>query len=219
MDELKKGVEKFSRDVYPWKRGLFEKLADGQAPHTLFITCSDSRIDPCLITATEPGDLFVVRNAGNLVPPAEGPATGEQGTIEYAVAALGVKYAIVCGHASCGAVQGLMNRDSLGSLPMVDSWLRYAEPVLDRIDAGSASLEEAVKANVMVQLGHMQTLPSVSKAIDAGTLELIGWYYDIRTGGIEQLGGRHGQLRRAGKERWAASVGSTPARGVRSGRP
>lgn len=184
MDELKTGVEKFTREVYPWKRGLFEKLADGQAPHTLFITCSDSRIDPCLITATEPGELFVVRNAGNLVPPAGGEATGEQGTIEYAVSALGVRYAIVCGHAGCGAVHGLLNRDQLGNLPMVDSWLRYAEPVLERIDADTATLEDAVKANVLVQLDHLQTLPSVKSAIDAGKLELLGWYYDIRTGRV-----------------------------------
>lgn len=194
MDELIPGVEKFTREVYPWKRGLFEKLADGQSPHTLFITCSDSRIDPCLLTQTEPGELFVVRNAGNIVPPAGGDATGEQGTIEFAVTALGVKYAIVCGHASCGAVNGLLNRDQLGSLPMVDSWLRYAEPVLERVDKGSGSLEDAVKANVLVQLEHLLTLPSVKSAVEAGKLTLIGWYYDIRTGAITQLNADSGEF-------------------------
>lgn len=189
MDELKQGVEKFKRDVFPWKKGLFEKLADGQSPHTLFITCSDSRIDPCLITNTEPGDLFVVRNAGNIVPPADGPlatseASGEQGTIEYAVSVLGVKYAIVCGHSSCGAVGGLLNRESVKSLPMVDSWLRFGEPTLERVSKDATS-EEAVKANVLVQLEHLQTLPSVKKALDEDKLTLFGWFYDIRDGKVD----------------------------------
>lgn len=189
MQELKEGVEKFRRDVFPWKKGLFERLADGQSPHTLFITCSDSRIDPCLITNTEPGDLFVVRNAGNMVPPAAGPlatnlASGEQGTIEFAVSVLGVKYAIVCGHSSCGAVGGLLNRDSVKAVPMVDSWLRYGEPTLTKLGE-RPSVEEAVKANVMVQLEHLQTLPSVKQALDADKLTLFGWYYDIRDGKID----------------------------------
>lgn len=185
MRELQEGVTCFRRDVYPAKRTLFEKLKDGQSPHTLFITCSDSRIDPCLITQTEPGDLFVVRNAGNLVPPADGAATGEQGTIEFAVAALGVRYAVVCGHSGCGAVKGLLNRDSLGSLPMVDSWLRYAEPTLERIDPAKSTLEEAIKANVLVQMENLKTLPAVKQAVDQGKLTLLAWYYDIGDGKID----------------------------------
>ncbi|MGI9457375.1 MAG: carbonic anhydrase [Aeoliella sp.] len=194
MNNLAEGVKKFHRDVHPWNRGLFEKLADGQSPHTLFITCGDSRIAPCLLTQSEPGELFVVRNAGNLVPRAEGDATGEQASIEFAVTALGVKRAVICGHSSCGAMAGLLNPARVEGVPLVDSWLRHARPVLERINPQTVTIEEAAKANVLVQLENLRTLPPAAAAVDKGELELIGWYYDIRSGVVEQYNADSGKF-------------------------
>ncbi len=139
------------------------------------ITCSDSRIHLSLITNTEPGEIFLVRNAGNMA------------AVEFAVKALSVKYAIVCGHSSCGAMSSLLDRSTLAELPMVASWLRYAEPVLERLAGSKPTVEDAAKANVALQLENLQTLSCVRTAVDAGELELLGWYYNIRTGRIEQL--------------------------------
>ena len=131
MDSIYAGIRAFQKQVYPEKAELFQELAGGQKPGLLLITCSDSRIDPALITQTEPGEVFVIRNAGNIVPPwGEGTASGEAGTIEYAIEALGVQHIAVCGHSHCGAMAAVRNPSSAEGLPAVSSWLRFGEPAL-----------------------------------------------------------------------------------------
>ena len=119
MQKLVDGIHKFQKDVFATQTRFFERLADGQKPLALFITCSDSRIDPSMLTQTKPGELFIMRNAGNIVPPYGASSCGEAATIEYAVAVLGVRDIVVCGHSHCGAMTGLLHPDSLAELPLV----------------------------------------------------------------------------------------------------
>src|SRR5580693_8859613 len=127
MQKLIQGIHRFQQEDFLPLQRLFEQLAKGQNPETLFITCSDSRIDPNLLTRSKPGDLFILRNAGNIVPPHGAGIGGEAATIEFAVAALGVKDIIICGHSHCGAMQGLLNPEQVANLPAVSSWLTHAE--------------------------------------------------------------------------------------------
>jgi carbonic anhydrase len=165
-------------------------LAKGQNPETLFITCSDSRIDPTLLTRANPGDLFILRNAGNIIP-AHGAGTGgEAATIEFAVAALGVKHIIVCGHSHCGAMKGLLQPEQVASLPAVSSWLSHAESTrrivrenYGHLD-GDRLLTATVEENVLVQLENVRTLPAVASRLVQGDLHLHGWVYKIETGEV-----------------------------------
>jgi carbonic anhydrase len=189
MDEIIAGVRAFQRDVYPQQWKLFERLATGQSPEALVITCSDSRVDTQLITQSEPGKLFELRNAGNLVPRYGGPIGGVTATIEFAVVALRVPNIIICGHSECGAMAGLLNPEQLRGMPRVAEWLQHAAVVREslaaagQIDAPDA-LERAVEANVIVQLDHLRTHPSVAEALRAGKVQLHGWVYHIATGEV-----------------------------------
>src|SRR5215469_7034592 len=127
MQKLIQGIHQFQQESFRPLQGLFEQLSKGQNPETLFITCSDSRIDPNLLTRSKPGDLFILRNAGNIVPPHPAASGGEAATIEFAVAALGVKDVIICGHSHCGAMKGLLEPETIAPLPAVASWLSHAE--------------------------------------------------------------------------------------------
>jgi carbonic anhydrase len=191
MSKLFRGIRTFQKKVFPNQRTHFEKLANGQNPSTLFITCSDSRIVPELLTQTEPGELFVLRNAGNLVPPFAESFGGEAATIEYAVAVLKVEQIVVCGHSHCGAITGLMRPDTLQGLPAVEQWLKYAfqvrQEILEKVDQRQPAcdmLMAAIKCNVLVQLGHLRTYPAVTAAIERGELMLHGWYYRFETGEV-----------------------------------
>jgi carbonic anhydrase len=127
MQKLIEGLHHFQTELFGSQRELFERLAQGQSPETLFITCSDSRINPNLLTQTEPGELFILRNAGNIVPPYGAGHGGEAATIEFAVAGLGVKDIIVCGHSHCGAMKGLLDPPSPRDFPALAQWLSHAE--------------------------------------------------------------------------------------------
>ena len=184
--KLVSGINKFKNTVYPRMRESFAQLKSGQSPETLFITCSDSRIDPNLVTQTEPGELFVIRNAGNIVPT---PGSGElsvEATIEYAVDVLKVSHIVVCGHSHCGAVTGLLNLDSLDSLPAVKQWVTKSEKILEQI-AEQPTIEEAIQANVLLQLEHLRQYDCVSNAIKSGHLSLHGWVYHFETGEVDFL--------------------------------
>jgi carbonic anhydrase len=166
-------------------------LAAGQQPPTLLITCSDSRIVPELITQTEPGDLFVLRNAGNLVPPYSGPPSGEAATIEYAVKVLKVEDVVVCGHSHCGAITGVLRPELLKDLPAVAEWLVHADKCRQEImqhpsvaDRDDDLLTAAIKSNVLVQLDHLRTYPAVALAESAGELALHGCFYRFETGDV-----------------------------------
>lgn len=187
-DRLLDGVRRFRESAFPARKAAFEELAGGQSPHTLWITCSDSRVDPSLITQSEPGELFVLRNAGNFVPPYASPHHGEAATIEYAVRALGVRHIVVCGHSDCGAVKGALNPSAVQALPAVAEWLRLTESLRDDVDARFAQaddaerLERAVQQNALDQLERLKTHPSVADALESGSVELHAWYYRIPTG-------------------------------------
>jgi len=187
--KIRNGLSKFLESIQPEMQTIYSELENGQSPETLFITCSDSRISPNLITQTDPGEIFVIRNAGNIVPK---PGTGElavEGTIEYAVQALKVKHIVVCGHAQCGAVGGLLNLDGLDALPAVKEWVKKSEAVLEQVaDCDEASkTEEAIKANVMLQIDHLMEYSYVKEAVDKGDLELHGIVYHFGNGVVDYL--------------------------------
>ncbi|MEU5432279.1 carbonic anhydrase [Streptomyces sp. NPDC020719] len=192
MQDLTEGVARFRRDVFPAKAELFAHLADTHRPTTLFISCSDARVVPELITQGEPGELFVVRAVGNLVP-AYTPGPGPHGVaagIEYAVAVLGVSDIVVCGHSACGAMTALAEGHDLSGAPTVDAWLRHADAARARattVDAGAHPVDALVRQNVLAQLANLATHPSVARALAARTVTLHGWVYDIGTGTVEEL--------------------------------
>ncbi|MEX0794469.1 MAG: carbonic anhydrase [Pirellulaceae bacterium] len=190
MRRLIEGNKHFRDEDFSRRAELFKELAKAQSPETLFITCSDSRIDPNLITHSEPGDLFIVRNAGNIVPP-HGLGGGESATIEFAITALGVREVIICGHSACGAMKGLLNPEILDSMPTVASWLTHAQATRAVIDQNYADetdkealLAAATEENVLIQLGNLMTLPSVAALLAKGDLTLHGWVYKIGTGEV-----------------------------------
>lgn len=184
------GVLDFHDRVFDSKRELFEKLQAGQRPLALFVTCADARINPNLLTQTEPGELFVLRNAGNLVPPFGGATGGEAATIEYAIKHLKLRDAIVCGHSYCGAMQALSTPGALDDLPQVAAWLRHAAPCEELLKGPAASLPAAELArlvaerNALVQLEHLQTYPVVRQALAEGRLRLHAWVYEFERGEV-----------------------------------
>jgi carbonic anhydrase len=184
------GIHQFRKDVFQAQRELFERLALGQNPEVLLVTCSDSRLDPGLITQTKPGDLFVLRNAGNMVPAFGASNGGEGPTIEYAVSALGVRDIIVCGHSRCGVMKALCDPPSVKELPLVANWLQHAEATRRIIRenytdySGDDLLNIAVQEHVLVQLENLQTHPSVAAKLARGDLALHGWVYKLETGEV-----------------------------------
>ncbi|MER5555188.1 carbonic anhydrase [Streptomyces sp. NPDC002793] len=162
----------------------FARLARGQAPQVLFITCSDSRVVPALITGARPGELFELRTAGNIVPPyASEQPTSEAATVEYAVEVLGVSDIIVCGHSHCGAVGALVRGDDLTAVPAVRDWLAHSTPRPEGA-VGDPAVAEAVKNHVLTQLLRLRSYPSVDKGLAGGQLRLHGWFYEVHTGTV-----------------------------------
>ncbi len=188
--DLAVGVARFQREVFPAKAELFDRLAEVHRPSTLFIGCSDARVVPELITQSEPGELFVVRTAGNLVPAHAPGVDGVAASIEYAVAVLGVTDIVVCGHSACGAMTALAEGADLSGAASVAGWLRHADASVARTagGAGPERLSALVRENVRAQLANLATHPSVARARAAETLTLHGWVYDIRSGGVTEVG-------------------------------
>lgn len=191
MRKLLKGVHQFQTNYFKTHQEMFEQLSLGQHPRILFITCSDSRIDPNLITQTEPGELFIIRNVGNIIPPYGAGSHGEGAAIEYAIEVLGVKHIIVCGHSHCGAIKGLLELSNLAEqMPLVYDWLKYAEAtrriIREHYKAyeGEDLLNAAIEENVLTQLENLRTYPSVHSKLFSCELGLYAWVYKIETGGI-----------------------------------
>lgn len=190
MDKILEGVSKFTRDVFPQHHELFQQLAQGQNPEVLFITCADSRVVPDMITQSKPGDLFICRNAGNMVPPYGEVHGGVSATIEYAVAVLEIKHIVVCGHTDCGAMKGVLYPEKVAALPAVRSWLHHGEMARRIVEENYGSLNEDQKLaavteeNVIAQLEHLHTHPSVASRIVRGELNLHGWIYNIGQGTV-----------------------------------
>lgn len=192
MDHIIDGVLRFQREVYPNREALFQELSLNQTPTLMFIGCSDSRVVPELLTQQGPGELFVVRNAGNIVPTYSPQPGGVTASIEYAIAVLGIPDIVVCGHSGCGAMTAIQKgAERLESLPAVARWLHYADTARDAVakEYAGASPEEYLDAlvheNVLVQLDNMLTHPTVAKAIKAKQLRVHGWVYDMSGGTVE----------------------------------
>lgn len=200
MQKLMDGLHQFQANIFSSQRELFERLARAQNPDALFITCSDSRINPNLITQTEPGELFILRNAGNIIPPYGAASGGEGATIEYAVAALGVKDIIVCGHSHCGAMKGLLHPEALTELPAVASWLAHAESTRRVVKENYRHLQDdalltvTVEENVLGQIENLRTHPAVAARLARGDLHLHGWVYKIETGEVFAYHPEQGQF-------------------------
>lgn len=192
MQKLVQGVHRFQNGIFGSQRELFERLVRGQRPMALFITCSDSRINPSLITQTEPGELFIMRNAGNIVPP-YGAANhgGEAATIEFALGVLEIPDIIVCGHSHCGAMKALIDDPAkLNDLPATKAWLGNAEATRRIIHEmythleGNARVTACVEENVLVQMENLRTHPLVASGLARGALRLHGWVYKFETGEV-----------------------------------
>jgi len=192
MDRLIEGHKRFLAEVFPGRRAQFHLLAEMQAPECLFITCADSRVVPDLILGTGPGDLFISRNAGNVVPIISHNVDGVTATIEYAVEVLKVKDAILCGHSDCGALKAALDRRLLESLPKASRWLNHVEAAfshrqpLNPADGAQAELASLIRGNVVAQLLNLKAHPAVARAVEESRLDVHGWYYDILSGRIER---------------------------------
>lgn len=191
MRKLIKGLRDFKDNYFSSHLELFEQLAHAQKPRVLFITCSDSRVDPNLITQTEVGELFVIRNAGNIIPPFGATNGGEGATVEYAIQALGIEQIVICGHSHCGAMKGLLKLNKLQQdMPLVYNWLQYAESTrrLVQENYGNYSDEElvevAVAENVLTQIENLKTYPVIRSKLYQGKLQIYGWIYHLETGEV-----------------------------------
>jgi carbonic anhydrase len=191
MKKLIDGLQKFQTGYFSSHRELFEELSHGQHPRILFITCSDSRVDPNLITQAEVGEIFVIRNAGNIIPPFGAANGGEGAAIEYAITALNIEQVIVCGHSHCGAMKGLLKLNSLQEkMPLVYDWLKHAEATRRLIKdnysnlEGEELLEVTVAENILTQLENLQTYPVIRSRLHKRNLTLHGWIYRIESGRV-----------------------------------
>jgi carbonic anhydrase len=200
MKRLIQGLHQFQTDYFSTHRELFELLSQGQHPRILFITCSDSRIDPNLITQTQPGEMFIIRNAGNIIPPYGATNGGEGAAVEYAIHALGIQDVIVCGHSHCGAMKGLLKIEKLAEeMPVVYEWLKHAEATRRTMKEhyqdyeGEALLNAAIQENVLTQLENLRTYPVIYSRLKNGQLQLHGWVYEIETGEVLEYSPSVGQ--------------------------
>ena len=192
LDRLKEGILRFQTVVYPAQAEKYRKAAsEPQKPAALIVTCADSRIDPELITQSGPGELFVTRNIGNLVPAYGEMLGGVSAVVEYAVSALKVKHIAVCGHSDCGAMKALLKPESLDTMATVKRWMRNAEAALSVADSLATKdekhgerLRRLTEENVLLQMQHLRTHPTVAGALAREELTISGWVYDIGTGEV-----------------------------------
>jgi carbonic anhydrase len=189
IEKLIRGNLSFRHEYVAGARQFLARLAsEGQSPGALFIGCSDSRVVPELLTSSSPGDLFVVRNVANIVPPAdEKRSMGDDSVgaaIEYAIGVLGVEHIVVCGHYGCGGVRAVVERHVPKDSPRLAEWLTHAAPGAARaaLAGGERLLDKAVEENVEEQLANLASYPMVRERLDGGTLQLHGWVYDLKGG-------------------------------------
>ena len=188
--KLKEGVRSFRRNVYEENAEAYRLAASTpQKPHTLIVACADSRVDVETITNSGPGEVFITRNIGNMVPAYGEMLGGVSAVIEYAVSALGVKHVVICGHSDCGAMKALVHPEAAESMPTVKSWLgngKAALSVAETVQAGDGRdlLPVLTEQNVLMQLAHLKTHPSVAGAMARGDLTISGWVYEIGSGEV-----------------------------------
>ena len=190
MKAIVSGLMSFQQLVNGKYRALFGRLADYQAPELLLLTCSDSRIDPGLMTQTQPGDIFVCRNAGNLVPPHSLPTDGTLASIEFALLSLDIRHLVVCGHTDCRAIKGALNRDAPGEAVHLRNWLKYIEPAVEQVrlryggNISSEHLNEVAAQHVVHQLERLKEYPLVASRLAEKSLTLHGWMYQLEAGQV-----------------------------------
>ena len=205
------GVDHYRRTHLPHYADLFKQLAIGQEPHTLFVTCSDSRINPALMTSTDPGELFLVRNVGNMVPACLPGRTGSAAAaVEYAVGVLDVSEVVVCAHSGCGAIHALRNPDAVpAELASLAAWVRQSEVgELCRLLPADTLQDDVARINARKQLDNLRSYPVVRDRIAAGRLSLHAWFFHIGTGEIEQWD--------VATAAWVCVTASAPDRGPSS---
>jgi len=208
VQKLEAGIHHFQANYFSSNRALFEQLAEaGQRPETLFITCCDSRVVPNLITTAAPGELFIVRNVGNVVPSVErGVLGGVSAAIEYAVELLQVSNVIVCGHTQCGAIDAILHPERVGHLPFVARWLAESSRIPKIIEEryghldGEARMTAAVQENVLVQLENLRSFDFVARRLHSGVLKMNGWVFKIATGQVFDYDPLSGQFLQLGTD-------------------
>src|SRR5262245_28408271 len=192
MQRLLEGVHRFRQDEFGKYQAMFRRLSRrGQKPHTLFITCADSRVLAELITQSNPGDLFVIKNVGNIVPPAQsgGEFNSTAAGIEFAVEILGVSDIVVCGHSQCGAIHALMSDQCQTNLKYLHNWVQLADPVRQLINTkyghlhnAESRIRAAEEENVLFSIEQLHSYDCVQRKLAAGTLRLHAWFFKIATG-------------------------------------
>lgn len=192
MEKLYKGIYKFSEGYYKKKKTFFENLEKGQNPTVLFITCSDSRIDPNLVTNSEPGELFILRNVGNIIPPynAVSDKNSVAAAIEFALEGLKIRDIIVCGHSDCGAMKAVyMGEPFFKKMPHLKNWISFANGIKDDLkNISSAEFQRKTEEqNVLFQMKNLTTYPIVSELFEKKELRLYAWYYEIGTGKVYEF--------------------------------
>ena len=204
MQKLLDGIRDFHQNVRPAYRERFAHLALGQAPDCLFIACSDSRVVPNLFASTDPGDLFVLRNVGNIVPPADyrtDPASSAGAAVEFATLGLSVRDVVVCGHSSCGAMQALLRHDLPAGSQHLGRWLRHGEASVTRLaretrlDRELPDFDRLSQAHVVQQLDHLRGYPAVAERLAAGSLTLHAWWFDLHNAEVLRYDGERGTFR------------------------
>jgi carbonic anhydrase len=202
LEQLKRGIRRFRTEVYPERAEMYQKATrEPQKPGALVITCADSRIHPDVLTQSPPGELFVTRNIGNMVPAYGDMMGGVSAVLEFAVSALKVRHVVVCGHSDCGAMKALLDPASVETMPTVKSWLRNAHAALSVAEAMKSDAEDEAEfmkllaeRNVLLQMQHVRTHPSVAGAMARGELTISGWYYDIGKGEVAICDGEQGKF-------------------------
>ena len=191
MEKLITGLRKFQDNYFTKNKELFLRLSKGQHPRILFITCCDSRINPNLITQTEPGEIFIMRNIGNIIAPYGATNGGEGAGIEYAVQALKIENIIVCGHSDCGAIKGLLDLNSIAEdMPLVYDWLKHAEATRRVMKENYQDIEKnaligiTIQENVLTQIENLRTYPIIRSRLRSGQMHLHAWVYQIETGRV-----------------------------------
>jgi carbonic anhydrase len=192
LKRILKGLNEFQTNYFTIHQEMFEKLSQGQSPEILFITCADSRIAPNLLTQTKPGELFIIRNLGNIIPTHRTLNNGEGAAIEYAVSALNIKHIIVCGHSHCGSMKGLLQLKNLAEeMPLVYDWLKSnAESTLRLLRENYEGYDEekllriALEENILTQIENLETYPVIRSKLQENKLSLHAWVYEIETGKI-----------------------------------
>ena len=192
LARIAQGVTKFQTEIFPTQREMFERLKVGQDPLGMFATCADSRVNPNLVTQTDPGEIFIERNPGNMIPPHVEFVGGVTAGVEYAMLVLKVPVIVVCGHTDCGVMKALLDPGAVHGMPGVQQWMSHGNAARDRVlqelpfARREEQLQRLTEYNVLEQIENLKTHPSVNKRLRYGEIEIRGWVYDIGDGSIRE---------------------------------